>query len=248
MICFTIKLANRTIQANVRYETTQHFCAEYCTQGTPDFSVTVTDEDIALERRRSEKECVLEGGQSQNFSDAVLEVTALQRKITEQLFDYNVLVFHGSTIAVDGRAYLFTAKSGTGKSTHTHLWRKLFKEHARMVNDDKPFLEIADKEVVAHGSPWRGKHMLGERIAVPLKAICILKRGNENRIQRITPKEALHSLIEQTNRPMNSEKYPKYLDMIDQICGKVEFYSLSCNMDPEAALVSYKAMSGEEKE
>ena len=101
---------------------------------------------------------------------------------------------------------------------------------------------------LACGSPWNGKHGLGTNLCVPLKAVCILERGDENRIQKITAKQALPMLVQQSNRPTDRKWMPKYLELLDRLAGGVEFYRLACNMDPRAALVSYMAMSGNGKE
>ena len=145
---------------------------------------------------------------------------------------------------MDGVAYLFTAKSGTGKSTHTRLWREMFGDRAVMVNDDKPFLKFTEEGVIACGSPWNGKHGLGNNIMVPLKAICVLERGESNVITRIDPKDALQMLFQQSSRPMNRALMPKYMELVDRLANSVEFYRLKCNMDPDAAKISYEAMSG----
>lgn len=200
--------------------------------------------DIFYEREKSRREDELEGIPPREFSDEYLEFIAIQRKVAELLFEHDTLLFHGSVIAVDGEAYLFTAKSGTGKSTHTRLWRELFGDRAVMINDDKPFLKMTEDSVVAYGSPWNGKHGLGTNTSAPLKAICILERGGKNRIREIPAGEALTILFQQSNRPQNRALMPKYMDLVDQLSRKVKFYRLQCNMDPEAARVSYEAMSG----
>ena len=192
------------------------------------------------------REDKLEGLHTREYSDGYLESIAIQRKITEKFFEYDILSFHGSVVAVDGVAYLFTAKSGTGKSTHTRFWRELFGERAVMVNDDKPFLEFKPEGVTAWGSPWMGKHRLGANIGVPLKAICILERGEENRISPIRAQEALPMLMQQSQRPQKAQNYPKYLELIDKLAGKVAFYRMTCNMDSQAAEMAYRAMSGEQ--
>jgi len=210
--------------------------------------VAVSAADIDFERRKSAQEDALEGIPQRHFSDGYLETIAVQREITERLFEYDTLLFHGSVIAVGEEAFLFTAKSGTGKSTHTRLWREVFGERARMVNDDKPFLRFSGEDVIACGSPWNGKHHLGENIALPLSAICILERGTENRIVQISAKEALVMLVQQSNRPQNPQLMPKYLELIDRLTKKMRFYRLYCNMEAEAALVSYCGMSKNRKD
>jgi len=248
MTNFTCKIANCVVEVSAIYETTRDYCRAYLSEEPAECSVVITAEDIRREREIAAREDALEGLPVRNLHDAFLERTAVQRKITERLFERNVLLFHGSVVAVDGQAYLFTAKSGTGKSTHTSLWRQVFGDRAVMVNDDKPFLEIREREIAVYGSPWNGKHNLGENICLPLRAICILERGAQNEIDPVRPQDALQMLIQQSSRPMDGRKLPKYLELIDHICGKVSMYRLRCNMEPEAAVVSYEAMSGKKVE
>ena len=188
----------------------------------------------------------MEGTPVPAYPDAQLEITAIQRKIAEEFYERNILVFHGSAVAVDGEVYLFTAKSGTGKSTHTRLWREVLGDKAIMLNDDKPFLEMKENAVIAHGSPWMGKHRLGCNMSLPLKAICILERGERNSIEPISAKEALSMLFQQSQSPANPAHLPKYLELLDLLARNTAFYRLRCNMDPEAAEIAYKAMSGKD--
>ena len=243
MIDFTIKVADNIINVSALHRSTCERCADYLWEGAADFSVVITHEDIAYESKKADRERALEGLPPHSFSDGYLELTAVQRKIAEELFCHDTLIFPGSVVAVDGNAYLFTAKSGTGKSTHTRLWRELFGDRAVMVNDDKPFLKITEKGVIAYGSPWNGKHHLGSNVAVPLKAICVLERSEHNQIQRIAPQYALPMLIQQSNRPVNGGLMGKYMDLIDGLSHNVEFYRMGCNMDPEAARVAYEGMN-----
>ena len=241
---FTIQIANKCVAAQCRFANTAAFCQSYLTTAEPDFTVTISAEDIAFERAKSAREDALEGIAPREYPDSYLETIALQRKIAEKMFDYDTLLFHGSVVAVDGEAFLFTAKSGTGKSTHTRLWREVFGSRAVMVNDDKPFLRIGGDGVIACGTPWNGKHGIGTNISLPLKAICILERGAENRIQEISGKEALFMMLQQSNRPLDRSKMPKYMDLLDALSRKTKFYRMQCNMDPEAAACAYEGMSG----
>ena len=242
MIDFCTKQACYTVQVKTIYDSIHVYCKDYLTTEPPDLSVTILPEDIAFERQKAAREDALEGLPVRNLPDELLEITALQRKIAEEFFSRDILLFHGSVVAVDGVSYLFTAKSGTGKSTHTRLWREVFGDRAIMVNDDKPFLQITENGVTVHGSPWNGKHRLGQNISLPLKAICILSRGADNQIQAISPKEALPMLMQQSQRPMDRRKLPLYLDLIDRLSSRVDFYHMHCNMDTEAARLAYETM------
>lgn len=245
MIEFTIRIANITIGVLALFERTKDFCGSFLCDENYKFLVSITQSDIDFEREQFLSLGEVDKITSQQMSDAYLETIALQRKVTEILFDNDTLLFHGSVVAVDGVAYLFTAKSGTGKSTHTRLWREMLGERAVMVNDDKPFISVSDDGITVHGSPWNGKHRLGSNISVPLRAICILERGMTNEINRIPASKAVFMLIQQSSRPRNAEKMSRYMELLDSITRGVSFYRLSCNMEPEAAEVSFAEMSRE---
>lgn len=146
---------------------------------------------------------------------------------------------------MDSKAYLFTAKSGTGKSTHTQLWKKWFGERAVFINDDKPLLKISAQGVTVYGTPWDGKHHRSTNTSCPLKAVCILTRNTENSIQRIDKKAALPMLCQQSYRPCSPIGTQKTLALVNRLGSSVPLYRLGCNMEPEAALVAYHEMNHE---
>ena len=243
MVSFSIKIAGKVAAVHAFFESSKEHCKAYLVSQMPDFAVTITQDDLMTEREKAARTDIAEGKQVRDVTDAQLEITAIQRKIAQELVDYDTVLFHGSVVAVDGCAYLFTAKSGTGKSTHTRLWREMLGKRALMVNDDKPFLRVTEHEILACGSPWNGKHRLGANLEVPLKAICILERGTENHITVMKPQDALYMLLQQSNRPVGAKRLGKYLELVDRIAATVPIYQLRCNMEPEAAMVSYRAMA-----
>ena len=245
---FTIQIANRVVAISAMFNSTHKYCESFLSKKEPDFCIDISMQDIEYERIIADRECKIEGLPAKNIDITLFEHTALQRKIAEKLFEFDTLLFHGSVVAVNGYSYLFTAKSGTGKSTHTRLWREMFGDCATMVNDDKPFLRITQNTVYACGSPWNGKHRLGNNICVPLKAICILERGEHNEIARISAQDAVPMLLQQSNRPQQPALLPKYLELLEHLTDKIAFYRLKCNMDPEAARIAYQTMSGCAKE
>ena len=236
------KIADKVVEVTSIYAEVHEYCADYLTDEPADYSVTTTQADIDFEREKSAREDESEGIPIQHFSDSYLEELAVYRKIAEKILDYDTVLFHGSVVAVDGVGYLFTAKSGTGKSTHTRLWREYFGERAVMVNDDKPLLHIADSGVVAYGTPYNGKHRLGTNTSVPLKAICILTRSADNHIEPITREQAYTMLLQQVYRPADMLKMAKTLELVDRLADSVKLYRLGCNMDISAAKIAYEGM------
>ena len=222
---------------------------EYTSSGVGDITtesvtrIRITQSDIDFEREKSAREDIKESIPIRRFSDAYLETLAVYRKIADCLLSCDTLLFHGSVIAVDGEGYLFTAKSGTGKSTHTRLWREYFGERAVMVNDDKPLLHITDSGVTAYGTPWDGKHRLSTNIAVPLKGICILTRNAKNHIEPVEPHAVYPLIVQQTNRSLSADGMKHTLSLIDRMLHVVPVYRLGCNTDIEAARVAYEGMN-----
>ena len=239
------RIADINIAVTSVYEKVHRMCADYLVCGqTADFSVETSEADIENERERSAREDALEGIPVRIFPDSYLETLAVYRRIAERMPDYDTVLFHGSCVSVDGTGYLFTARSGTGKSTHARLWRELLGERAVMVNDDKPLIRVGESSAVIYGTPWNGKHHLGSNISVPLKAVCILKRGESNRIEPLGADEAYPEMLQQAYRPMDRDAMRKTLSLLDRLSGSVRFWRLFCNTDIEAAGIAYEAMKG----
>lgn len=243
-----ICLADNKIEIENRYPYVEEYCRDYLTykESGLDFSIRIMPEDIAFERQKSEQEDVMEGREIRHFSDEYLETLAVYRRIAERMPCFDTVLFHGSCIAVDGEGYLFTAKSGIGKSTHTRLWRKLFGDRAVMVNDDKPLLRVNEEgSTIVYGTPWDGKHRLSSNIAVPLRAVCILERASDNVIREITKTEAYPMLLQQVYRPADPDAMRQTIFLLDRM--DIQLYRLCCNMDISAAELSYRTMAGIDK-
>lgn len=158
-----------------------------------------------------------------------------------EMLAFDGLYLHSSAIILDGKAYLFSAPSGTGKSTHTEKWIRLF--GARYLNDDKPALRLVNGVWMAYGTPWSGKHDLSENIGVPLGGITVLRRGEENSIEPMEPARALPYLMSQSIYQLPREHMEKQLDLMDRLLRDVPVWMLFCRNDDEAARVSYAAMT-----
>ncbi len=233
-MCFKIKICGVLIEIFHSYGFIRSLCADYIiTDGlAPDFSVSVTADDIAAEKAASDEP----------FSDAVFEATCIHREIVKKLVRYGVILMHSAVISVDGTAYVFMAKSGVGKSTHIALWQRLFGERAAVVNGDKPFFTFADGVLTANGSPWRGKEGLGSDISAQVGGICFLERGEVNSIRRATSAEIVKRLFHQVLLPDDAENLNIFMSFLNRIAATVPFYVLQCNMDIDAAQVAFEGM------
>ena len=231
---FHIRVANLNIEIQNRYPYAERFCREFFADfHEPDITVFVTDEELAAEREID----------VYHSTDGYLESICIYRKIALELPKYDAMVFHASVVAVDGEAYAFAAHSGTGKSTHTDLWLRVFGERATIINGDKPIFRLVNGQWQVFGTPWRGKEGLGGNSSAPLKAICFLERGKENVAAPLDTAAAVARLFSQVLMPKDPTKADKHLSLLDDLLTQTPTYLLHCNMLPEAALVSYQAMS-----
>lgn len=158
----------------------------------------------------------------------------------EKLLAFDGIMLHSSCVALDGRAYLFSADCGTGKSTHTHLWLK-YLPGAYIINDDKPALRFIDGRLLAFGSPWSGKTDESTYGGVEVDGIAFLYRG-ENGIAPLAPEKAIPLFFKQTNRFVYDDFTPLMLEMLDRVLTSVPLYELHCDMSREAVMTSYNGM------
>ena len=240
---FKMKIAGYVGEITSLFESTSAYFRPYLTEDTADFAFTVTGDHLRFEDRFLLEEAKEEGFKVRKFTEPFLERQAIQRAFAEFLLPRNVILLHGSTVALDGTAYLFTARSGTGKSTHTRLWREYFGSRAQMVNDDKPFLSISREGVTAHGAPWSGKHGLDSNISVPLGGICLLERGSENHIRPMAAEEILDMLRHQSFHSQDPAMEDKLEALLLELTRLVPLWNMYCTKDPAAARVAQETMS-----
>lgn len=161
------------------------------------------------------------------------------------LLDFNGFCLHSSAIAVDNKAVLFAAKSGTGKSTHTRLWREYFGEDkAIMINDDKPAIRLMEDGVFyAYGTPWSGKTDLNTNVKVPLAAIVLLERSDTNWIEPVNRREAVMQIYVHALKPEDGDKDKtiKLMDIVGKTAEKIPVYRMGCTISEEAVKLAYEA-------
>lgn len=178
-----------------------------------------------------------------HLTEAERELMVTGRDFYTNLLSFGGFMLHSSAVAVDNRAYLFSAPSGTGKSTHTGLWLKYFGDRAVIINDDKPAIRRVGGEALAYGTPWSGKSDLNVNVGVPIGGICVLSRSETNHIQPMDEGEAIFSILNQTIRPENEEQMDILLSLLDDVLKDVPVYKMGCNISIDAAKMAYEAMA-----
>lgn len=241
----TVEIAGVTARILCRFPENYEFLLPYRTEKAPAFSVEITKEDIAFSLAHLARYF---GEPSVPYSDVLLENVSIQNVLSRRLLEYDVLALHGSALCMDGEAIIFTAKSGTGKSTHARLWRETFGDRVWMINDDKPMVRLENGKAAVYGTPWDGKHHLSRNASAPLKAIVKLERDEENHIEPMNRADAFQLLMTHgvvTRRgPMklSGETKLRAVALETALLDAAAFYRLGCNQEPDAARTAWEGM------
>lgn len=226
------EIAGLKVEMNPKYGRLTRQSASYRSSGEPVMKVNPDPYDearVAMDR----------------YSEGEREYICCSAAFCRNIVRQGRFFLHASAVVYEGEAYLFSAPSGTGKSTHTAFWRQRFPD-SYILNDDKPVIWPRKEQITAWGSPFAGKTNLQVNNGVPLKGICFLKQGKENQIQQITEDRALALMLNNTWRPKNSEQINFLLDMMEQVVAQIPIYEMSCTREMEAAELSYRVMKGKE--
>ena len=177
------------------------------------------------------------------YVEYIMLQCALSRYFIKNL---GAIFIHSSTICYHDKAIMFSAPSGTGKSTHASLWHKYY--GAQYINDDKNFILIENGKLFVYGTPISGKHHLDNNLKAELIGLVFLRQAKENRIIKLTKMEAFMEILKQIQLPEDREYLEKINPMLDMM---MEFpcYRLECDISQEAVdLVKEKYYGGEENE
>ncbi len=231
------KIADRIFDIKTKYGYTDTLCADYRVEDRlPNYEIEATNEEIMAECE----------GDSANFAPPYLEALAVYRKIGECLSTEDCFLFHAAVIEYCGKAYAFTAKSGTGKSTHIGLWEKAFGDKVRIINGDKPLIrrkKIGDKnEFIVYGTPWCGKEKKNINTSSTLAGICMLERSKEN-FALPAGDEAVPFILQQMLFKQDPEYIGALLSFTDALISSVPVYRLGVNMDISAAYTARDAIA-----
>lgn len=205
---------------------------EYYGNKKTDISLSVTDEEIQSLLKRMVPDTTI--GAAEEFAYA--------GKFCRSIIKHNAMLIHSSAIEYKGKAYLFSADSGVGKSTHTALWRKAFGNEVKMINDDKPVVRIIDGKAIVYGTPFDGGSGIANNISAPLGAVVFIERGENNSIRKAKTPEIIKKLYFSTAHFVSRGTADKMLTNFENLVSCTEFYILTCNIDISAAYIARDAI------
>ncbi len=231
---FCINIADLIIAIDNKYSYVESLCNAYkCNSHHFDFCVMASDEEIVTERNATDS----------TLSDDFIESVCIYRNIAKRLPAYNAFVMHGAAIEYKGKAICFTAKSGTGKTTHIKLWRKYFGSDVNIINGDKPIIRLKDDSFYVYGSPWSGKENYNSNINAPLKSICFIQQDKNNSIDKLDFHQSLNLMLPQIFLIPNPDITNKTVDLIGKMLSNTDCWKLYCDISEEAARTSFNAIT-----
>ena len=197
---------------------------------------------IRAEHRGKEHFVQLKASQ---FPAGIGSKTVLNSIAAEHLIAENGgFVLHSSFIAAEGKAILFTAPSGTGKSTQAALWEQY--RSAEVINGDRSAVRVTDSGIVACGIPFAGSSNICKNKTLPLAAIVYLKQAPENRIRRLRGAESFCRIWEGCSvNTWDKADVAAVSDTVQQVIGAVPVFELACTPDERAVLALEEALKQE---
>ena len=226
MYQFTVRLAGLNIEINSLHARVMAICRKFTVDQKPDIKLVSNQLEVDKEKRKY----IETVGYRNDPWDGFVELSSVLKSICTEFIDNDIFMMHGAVIADGLFSYLFTAPSGTGKTTHILKWI----EHipgAFVINGDKPFIKLSKEgsKPLACGSPWAGKENLYTNTMVPLKSIILMERAEENYIEEISFIEAFPALLQQTYHPDDEEKMRKTIRLLKRLYPAVTFWRFHFN-------------------
>lgn len=194
----------------------------------------VCDEKTAI--RVPERDIKEWTGKWGRIDDSYTEFGLSVYRTSDHLLAYERCAFHAAAILWHERAFLFTAPSGTGKSTQLKNWIQLYPADTKIMNGDKPILGAEKDTIWVFPSPWKGKERLGDdSIKAPLGGIIFLRQSDQNKIRRLDPYESVALLLERFLCTVESEQIVQSMCRLEEkIISSVPVWKLENTGDLES--------------
>ncbi len=225
---FQLELAGHPLRLSFLYPETKRFLGRYLALDDGGGNGEIRISPLEWERMRS----LLAEEATQGY----VEFRCLPTLLSAVLLRFGCCILHGVSFVWEGRAYVLTAPSGTGKTTQFLNWQRLFPGEITMICGDMPVLEARDDgSVWVHPSPWNGKEKLGSTISAPLAGLVVLRQADDNRIEPLTVREALAPLFTQFVVRLETEEQIRALSrLMEQMLRSVPAWKLS-NLGDDAS-------------
>lgn len=150
---------------------------------------------------------------------------------------------HSASLLYQGRAWIFSGKSGTGKSTHTNLWKKFF--DVELLNGDLNMIGIEREKLYVYGQPWCGTSQICTEKSYPLGGIIFLRQAEENVCLVPEVSEKILAMVQRMISPAwEKELLERNISFAKKVEAHCPVWRLYCTPDKEAAVVMKREIDG----
>ena len=217
-------------------------CSEKTARYFTGFSADGKKEEISLPS--IEKENILKEAERLNSDPSFGEYSLLLEEVANPVLRHRRFFFHGAAFLWQGKAWLFTGKSGTGKTTQLNQWLSLYPEETEIINGDKPIIEKKDNSFIVHPSPWTGKEGYKGNGSAQLGGIILLEQGDHNEFLLLKKTEAAFPLYLQfLFLPKDKESAELICRYEEDLLNSVPVYKLINKGDKESAAMTHDILS-----
>lgn len=176
------------------------------------------------------------------YSRNILEAINIEQVLNK----YDAFVLHSSFINWKNKGIIFSAPSGTGKSTQADLWEKY--EQAEIINGDRAAIRKIDSKWYAYGLPIAGSSNIFKNKKAELSHIIVLKQGKQNKLKKLSPREAFIKIYSETTiHTWDSEFQENIINMITDLVQEIPVYLYECLPDKSAVDFLKSTIEGDEK-
>ncbi len=220
---FRVKIADVVFLIEANYPESEVFFSSFLTEEPETDIIRVDASEIDACRQKYPL-----------FTNAMGEKAVLKKKMDQLLVRYQAFSIHASALSYQGNAYMFTALSGVGKSTHTQRWCEAFGNKVQIINDDRPYIRIVGNQAYAFSHPQAGKHNRYNNISCPIKVIGKIVRDKENKVRRLSKAEFYPFLVQQVFKTDKPQLTRRIIELVSSAMDQISLYEIHCNLDIDA--------------
>ena len=237
-----VKIADETFCIQCSSPLISKLFSDYTISGKGEIPICPTDEELKKIRAQFIRTDKKYFDEPRRHPMEHTEYHTIHYVMAKALIKRGVLLVHGSAVVADGSAYLFIAPSGTGKSTHTALWKEVLGERAFIINDDKQMIRLTGEVPLVYPTPWGLTGSPGTMAGAPLKAVVLLERSNENLVTQIDSFKMFPHIFQAAICGETPAQTEEILDLERKLLGTTKLYRLKCRADIDAAKTAIKAI------
>lgn len=236
------QIADKNVQITTAYHYFHKVNDAYRVTSYPDFAITTSKAEIEAARKNVKEAAIMDGYSLRELPGPYVETLIVRNKIAEKMPKYHSVFIHGSTLAIDGKGFLFIARNGIASHNYCKLWQDYFGERAEMINHDISFIHADNRVIQVYSTPWGNVNRIEKSVSFGLQAVCILDLSKRIGVESFDPINASAMFLQKCYHPIHRPSRQKTMSVIQTVIENVSLYTLQVDMNRENVKAVYDAM------